>query len=182
MTPRTTATPYCSAAVMLVYHDWQQVADLVRDGMGPRPTRAAILDSTTTEGGILASTLLSASGELESACVVGKRYAPADLSGLTGAALALLQSTVAHLAFWRLSQRRQPVSADPSKVPGALQALSLMQMLRDGERIFPTDEAADAGLPEAVDTFAANNANRETRLVFKARPFFGFRSSDATNY
>lgn len=176
MTPRSTPVPYCPQALLLVYHDWQQVADLVRDGDAPRPTQAEV-STNSGAGTIVYRALLAASGELESACIAGKRYAPADLSGLTGAGLELLQATVAHLAFWRLAQRRQPISADPSRVPGALQALQLLQMLRDGERIFPTDEAADAGLPADVDT-TRNNPNRCRRVVSVARRFFGIRSDD----
>lgn len=181
MTPRSTDTPYCSATLLLVHHDWQQVADLVRDGSAPRPTRAELLDEDSGSGQIVLAALLAASGELESACVAGKRYAPADLSGLTGAGASLLQSTIAHLAFWRLMQRRQPVSADPGNVPGAMQSLQLVQYLRDGERIFPTDEAADAGLPEAVDTTRDNQANRQRRVVFQAGRLFGVRTADTNN-
>lgn len=150
---------------------------MARDGDGPRPTRAAVLDSTSGPGAIVAAALMSASGELEAACVVGKRYAPADLSGLTGAGLALLQSLVAHLAFWRLSQRRQPMSADPSKVPGAMQSLEMMAMLRDGERIFPTDEAADAGVMDSVDTTRNNTTNLGRRVVNEASRLFGVRGN-----
>lgn len=177
MTPLSTATPYCSAALLLVHHDWQQVADMCRDGQGPRPAKADLTDTNQSAGAIVLSKLMEASGELESACIAGKRYSPTDLAGLTGAGLTLLQALTAHLAFWRLQQRRQPVSADPNKVPGALQALTMLELLRSGERIFPTVEAADAGLPDTVDT-TINNPFRERRVVNQSRRFFGVRSDD----
>lgn len=175
MTPRSTATPYCSAGQLLSYHDWQQVADMVRDGGGTRPARADLLDASTSAGQIVANHLLTASGELEAACGVGKRYSPTDLSGLTGAGLAFLQNLVAHLAFWRLQQRRQPVSADPKIVPGAMQSLEMLAMLRDGERVFPTEEAEDAGLPEGIDTTVNNTTNRQNSLIGRASRLFAER-------
>ncbi|AWM38710.1 hypothetical protein GobsT_30990 [Gemmata obscuriglobus] len=171
-TPNGAAAPYCSVALFLEYHDWQQIADLIRDGEGPRPTRARILDGTTPsdEYTRINRVLLAASGELEGACFVGKRYSTDDLAALTGSGAERLRKIVADLAFWTLSQRRQPGSADPDTVPGAKQALAELDRLRDGDRIFPLQESANAGLPSTSDPDPSQQANP---LITNAERFFG---------
>lgn len=161
-TPLVTATPYCSVARLFIYHDWQQVSDLVRDGDEPRPTKLALLDSANEPGASLVLMLLAASGELESACLIGKRYKPVDLAALTGSGLGRLEKIVADLGFWALQQRRQPGSADPKNVPGALQALAELDRLRDGERIFSLTESADAGNPSVGQPDPSQRPNAVT--------------------
>ena len=170
-TPISTATPYCPAADFLSYHDWQQAADLLRDGDAPRPTRAALLDAASGPGAMLAQVLLAASGELESACLVGKRYTPTDLGALTGSGLQYLKKLTADLAFWRLAQRRQPGSSNPDQVPGAKQALEELKRLRDGEAVFGLVEAAEAGLPSVVQP----DPGRGPDVVRRASRLFGPR-------
>ena len=164
MTPVTGAT-YCTPAAMLQFHDWQQCSDLLRDGDNPRPDAAAVAVSPT-----LALMLSAASGELDSAAIAGSRYNPSDLAILTGTGAAFLQKIVADLAFWRLQQRRQPVSADPNRVPGAMQALEALDKLRKGERIFAFAEVQDAGLPSYVDMAGGQNPNS---VILQAFPLFG---------
>ena len=130
-TPLSAATPYCAAADFLEYHDAAQIADWLRDGPGPRPSRSALLDGTHPVGARLVKLLLASSGEVESACLVGKRYTPEDLQSLTGAGAEYLRKLTADLAFWRLAQRRTPMSADPEQVPGARQAIQEL----DGARL-----------------------------------------------
>lgn len=173
-TPLGTATPYCTAASLCVYHDGAQICDMLRDGDGPRPSRLAILDGTSDPGAMLATILLGASGELESACLIGDRYSPLDLAALTGSGLQRLTKLVADLAFWTLAQRRQPGSADPDAVPGAKQALAEMDRLRNGERIFGFQESADAGLPKVSLPDVSRNVG--SPLVGASSRFFGTSS------
>lgn len=173
-TPLSTSTPYCDAASLVVYHDWQQVADMVRDGDGPRPTRASLLDAASAPGSLLQSLLLAASGEIESACLVGDRYEPLDLQAMTGAGLEYLKRLTADLAFWRLSQRRQPNTGDPKSVPGAEQALEELRRLRDGEAVFGLRESAEAGLPEVVTP----DVLKGPQTVVIANRLFGVRGRD----
>lgn len=147
-TPIVTTVPYCSAASLFNYHDRDQIADFLRDGDDPRPSRAAMLDPASPSGASLFRLLLAACGELESAALAGGRYSPADLQALTDSGEAYLEKLVADLAFWRLAQRRQPGSADPGKVPGAKQALEELGRLRTGERIFGLLETQKAGIPK----------------------------------
>lgn len=144
----------------------------MNDGDGPRATYSAVLGDST-----LAAILLDASGELESACIIGNRYKPEDLQALLvddGAGAGLLRAIVAHLAFWRLCQRRMPLSGDPKQVPGAQQSLDALSMLRDGERIFPFVESADAGLPDTVNpSDPLTNPNVVNTINVQACRFFG---------
>ncbi len=175
-TPIGTATPYCSATQLFRFHDWQQVADLLRDGDNPRPTKSRLLDSASDEGAMLVSILLSASGQLESACLVSNRYLPTDLAALTNSGAARLQKIVADLAFWELMQRRQPGSADPKNVPGAMQALEELDRLRDGERIFGLAESGNAGLPKITEPDSSVQWNPVTT---DASRLFGNHSSNS---
>ena len=169
-TPLGTATPYCTVAKLFRYHSFEQVADLMREGDGPRPSRMTLLDSTTTEGADLLAVMLAASGELESAVIVGNRYAPEDLAALTNSGEGRLEKIVADLAFWTLMQRRQPASADPKNCPGALQAVEELTRLRNGERIFGLQESADAGLPSTQEP---DRSVQQNPLVNNAGPLFG---------
>jgi hypothetical protein len=132
-----------------------------------------MLDTTSSEGAALVGVLLAASGELESACLVGNRYQPADLAALaalTTSAAGRVQKVVADLAFWTLQQRRQPASADPKNCPGALQALEELDRLRNGERIFGFAEAGAAGNPDTVDPDSSKQSNP---LVDNSSRLFG---------
>lgn len=176
-TPLSASTPYCTVSQLILHHDWQQVADRARDGDTDRPAKADLSNTGTDAGLIVAAALLAATGDLESACLVGKRYTPSDLAGLTGASAARLQEIVAHLAFWKLSQRRLSSSADPKTTPGASQALEELDRLRDGQRIFAFTESAEAGLPETIDP-EPDSESRLNGVVHKARRLFGHRSRD----
>lgn len=179
MTPLTASSSYCSASRLFAFHDWRTAADAVVDSdTTPRPTKASLVDSGSQYGAIIAATLLSASGEVEAACLVGKRYQPTDLQSLTGSGLAFLEKLVADLAFWHLCQRRQPIAANPDNVPGARSAVDMLERLRIGERIFAFDEAAAAGLPSVVEPAAANTWQGERQTVRQAQRFFGTRGRD----
>lgn len=169
-TPNSSPTPYCSVEGLFGWHDWHQIADLVRDGDGPRPSRGRLLDPTSDEGDSLVRVLLAASGELESACFVGRRYSAEDLAALTGSGAERVRKIVADLAFWSLQQRRQPGSADPKNCPGALQALEELDRLRDGDRIFSLLESAAAGLPSVTDPGPTQQASP---LIAGASRLFG---------
>lgn len=169
-TPAGTATPYCSVAILFQFHDFQQVADALRDGDQPRPTKLRLLDATSAEGLQLTKVLLAASGELEGACRVANRYSPLDLAALTGSGLARMQKIVADLAFWSIVQFRQPATADPKAVPGAWQALEELDRLRDGDRIFGFVESGNAGLPSVGQP---DDSQRPNAVTVQAGRIFG---------
>lgn len=149
-TPFSTSTPYCSAADLFVYHDPEQVGDMLKTGSGTRPSVASMLDSTSTPGALLQRFLLSASGRVESTCSVARRYTPSDLAALLGSGTAgeqILIKLVADLCFWQLCQRRQPATADVKNTPGAAEAFEYLKQLANGDCIFGFVESANAGLP-----------------------------------
>jgi hypothetical protein len=179
MTPTTSTSPFCTALQMLLWCDWQVVADLCHDGLGDRPSRAALLDQTKGPGQVLYEHLLAASGELQTATLAGNRYTATDLAALVtagGSGGKYLARLVAGLARWSLQQRRHPESADPEKVPGAKQAQAVLEMLKNGERILPFEEAAAAGggptstplYDEATEPGGGRTVSRASR-VFDTR-------------
>jgi hypothetical protein len=91
---------------------------------------------------VVAAALLGASGVVEQACLVGKRYQPSDLAILNGASQQSLVQLVCDLAFWRLNVRRHPKSEPTAVYKDNLETL---KMLRLGERIWGIQEVAQAG-------------------------------------
>lgn len=174
-TPLTSATPYATAVDLFVFHDPQQVGELLVDRGAPTPQRATLVNTATPLGESLNRLLLAASGELERACAVGKRYTPTDLQALTGAGAEGLKKLVCDLAFWMLRQRRQPGASDPRMVPGAQQAAETLAALRKGEQVFPFEEAAAAGLDLAVGEPRGGQdlQGRVVPVTSRARPLFG---------
>src|SRR4051812_44738426 len=94
MTPITSATRYCSGSEFCGptgFYDSRVIGDLVSINGTRDP-------SPHTNAKVLAN-LDSASGEVESACLVAGRYTPDDLNALTGMGAALLKRIVASLAY-----------------------------------------------------------------------------------
>lgn len=172
-TPYSTLTPYCSAEDLFVYHDPNQIADMLRAGGDPRPTLADMLNASSAVGTVLRRFLLSAAGRIESTAIVGKRYSPDDLNGLLGTGSGAEQMLIklnADVAFWQICQRRQPNASDPKNVPGATEAFEYLKQLALGETIFGFEESADAGLPSVVPPAPANLLT--PNVVGRARRIF----------
>lgn len=172
-TPLTTATPYATAADLFVFHDWQQVGECLVDRGAPTPQRATLTNTASPLGATLNRMLLAASGQLESACLVGKRYTPADLQALNGAGAERVKKLVCDLCFWQLRQRRQPGAADPKQVPGALEAHETLTALRQGVQVFGFLESAEAGLDAVAGTAKGTEAGVAYKVLDRARPLFG---------
>lgn len=150
-TPDVTAVPYLTAAGLWAFVTPEIVGDALRPGQDdPRPSRLALEDTTREPGSTLNNLLLAASGELESAALVGKRYAVADLQALTGSGRQHLYRIVAGLAMWLVGGRLKPATADPGQIPGAVFAHEQLKALRDGEAVFGFVESGAAGLPEVA--------------------------------
>lgn len=173
----TNSTSYLSAVNFLDHADWRLVADWCGDGDGPRPSRAALLDSTSEPGRVMALALLTASGELESYCLRAGLYSPTDLAALTGATKAFRDKVIAGIALWDLANRRNPGAADPKSVPGAILAGDAMEALRVGERIFGLASVRDSAGSEAVAAYVADSLS-STRTVYRAARFFGSRTRE----
>jgi hypothetical protein len=167
-------TPYCTPADVLTFHDANLVAELCVDD-GSTLTLAQLLTHP-----VLVRSVKRAAGDVEMAALVGKRYTPADLAGLTGVGQQALQGLTADLAFWHLYKRRY-VQVKPQDVPGAAEALQMLSDLRKGERIFPIEEVADAGIgieATPLDVTSGKPVRPPIPVSERARPFFGTRGRD----
>lgn len=167
----TSASSYLTNEAFLDFVSEAQVGDLLANDADVPPvrlTRAEIIAST-----VLTTILQAASGEVEQACFVGEKYAPADLEGLTGNALAALQKLVADRGMWMLLTKKWP---GMEETDAAKKSEQLLLMLRAGERIFGLQENMDAGKPKSQfrQPSEVERANLNTNI---ARPFFGRRSS-----
>ncbi len=167
-TPLTNATSYLSPADFLKRKDARVIGDLVGDA-GSRVSAAALL----TDPNVLAA-LGDASGEVESMCLLGGRYTPADLAALTGNAQGFLSKLVAELAFCQLWTRRYP---DKERADTCQWAQDTLERLADGEQMFGFQETADAGtvlsVVEDMDDVQTRNL-----VTSQAGRFFGRRSND----
>lgn len=172
-TPLSSTSSYCTAAQFTARVDWRTVADYLSDDGTRLPDQDAVEASP-----ILAKLLKSASGDLEAAVLVGERYVPDDLRAIADAATPtngteMLAEIVAGLALPKIFRRR------PDRNPGtfelAAEAQARIEQLRKGERILPTVESADAGLPEAQVETARQVENRQG-LTYQMREFFGRRA------
>ncbi len=168
-TPLSGATPYCTAQQFVDRFDWRTAADLLSDS-GTRLTLQQVLAST-----VLLELLQEASGLVESACMVGNRYAPADLAGLTGNSQQLLIGLTAGVAAFHLFSRRPDRKLDVP--PRAQWAMEMLAKLEEGTAVFGILEVAEAGV---VDHLVEQPSDVEARNMVTriAGRFFGRRSND----
>lgn len=147
-TTNSSSVPYCTAPQFFVYYAYQLAADMIRpQPAAPRPSYLAMIDPANPAGKTLLTFLLQGAGDIEAACIVSARYSPADLQSLGGASAAMLQKLNAARSMWAIYQRLKPGTARPEDVPFAVESEKLLQLLRDGERVFSFVETAQAGLP-----------------------------------
>lgn len=172
-TVETSAAGYATAADLFNFKDWRTVADWCSD-TEIRPTRPALSDPTSPVGAIVSELLLSASGEVESACLVGKRYTPAELASLTGSTKRLLVAIVCSIALYRAAERRNPLTA-AKDVPGYAAAKEQLELLRKGEAVFGLIEQMEAGIGPSVTPLVATDGTDPRRTVTQARRYFGDR-------
>lgn len=165
-TPNSQPSSYLAPSDFLVRYDARTVGDLCSD-TGTRVTPAALLTNPN-----LQAALDDASGEVESAVLIGNRYQPGDLAGLTGVSQKYLWRIIGVLAMAHLVQRRpdlkRPLPPQYDKV------LLELESLRQGERIFALQEVQNAGLGSAYQELAGDVEARDL-IVTQARRFFGQR-------
>lgn len=182
-TPLTSQTPYGTVAILTSFCDVRTLGDYLGD-TGARLTPEDVLLSGSPTGGpsntngVLYTLMLAATGDLESAVLVSDRYTPADLQTILnngGAAAAKLQEMWAGLTLQRLFERR-PSKAAP-ELPAVTRANVWLEALLNGTRIFGTQEAADAGLPETTIDQQTDVIDRRLSATI-LRGFFGRRARD----
>lgn len=181
MTPASATSSYCTNAQFVQFYDVRTIGDWISDD-GTRVTPAILTDITTAPGTLLAALLQKASGMIEAACLIGGRYSASDLANLTSAAdrtlgltsntELLLQGLVADLAVWIMWSRRP--NRDAQMPLQSQLALGTLEELRNGTRIFGTQEAINAGLPEdpvetPPDVIHRNGATYQMNRYFGVR-------------
>lgn len=165
MTPSEGMAPYATPADFKLLYDVRPLGMLAND------TNAAVDASGLSTDAVIAMMLARASGEVESACMVGSRYNPEDLQALTGNGRALLVGLVCDLAYGFLRQRRG--IAEPHGEAFEI-AKKTLDELSEGKKIFPFSESEQAGLAKNRDILAAEldrhpYASRRLRRVFGRR-------------
>ena len=174
LTPISSATSYATPADLISFKDIRALADLLEDqgqrvgGTQPNPT-------TVEADPNLQVALNWASGEIESAMMVGQKYQPVDLNSLTGMSLYLLKGLTCDLAFWKLLTRRYPTTGITEEYRAAMERL---ERLRLGERIFGFQESMQAGLP-ANQFFTQQTINTLFLSTTQAIRFYGNRNKEA---
>lgn len=160
--------PYCTAAEFLKRCDARTVAKLCSDTGTPVETAALAADPN------LAAALLDASGAVEMACLVGGRYAAADLAALpaNSPAQGALYRLVTQLALCMLYDRR-PLAADQK--PWYYDAtMAQLDALAEGKRLFAIQENIDAGVVES-DVESREVIEERAGMVVTSPRFFGRR-------
>ena len=165
MTPSEGMAPYATPADFKLLYDVRPLGMLVDD------TNTAVSASGLSNDAVIAMMLARASGEVESACMVGSRYDPADLQALQGNGRALLVGLVCDLAYGYLRQRRG-LPEPHGEAYGV--ALKTLDELAEGKRIFPFSQSEQAGLTQNHDVVASEldrhpYASRRLRRVFGKR-------------
>lgn len=182
MSVTTGDSPYCTPATLLDVVDANQIADTLLDN-GQRPSRAAMLDSTSEAGRKLLRKCREASGAFESYLLARGHYAASDLADVVAASgntAALVEGIVGQVALLCCLQRRQPVAADFEAVAGAKLVLEALEALRVGERELGVSENVAAGEGIGVLPLASADEYGRTHgaLVSGSRRLFGKRAAD----
>lgn len=137
------STSYATVAQLLERYDARLIGDIVSDDN--EQVAAAALPANAK---VLAS-LADASGDIESALLVARRYSAAELAGLTGHAQMHLIRMTCDIAMSYLLRRR--VGTEPEKLAAFLDlAERHLEKLRKGINVFGLDDQMDAGLPEVT--------------------------------
>src|SRR5882724_7101975 len=181
----TAAATYLPVSEFLKRTDVRVVADYCSD-LGSRigsSTDVAAMKSALASDLNLAALLLDATGELEQACQLGGRYSSADLLAMSAAT-----GTAGQARLWRILSRicvalmfeRRPDRE--LKIPEIYQnAMDTLQMLRDGERIFPFIETELAGQVE-TDVETPDDVENRMLTTFQARRYFGRRGNRRSQF
>jgi hypothetical protein len=168
-TCNSAANPYATPADFILFIDVNVPGLLSRDDGGQNSATQLQTDP------YLAAALAVASGEVEAAMMVSKRYSTDDLQALTGNALWLLKSLVCGLAIQHMRWRRAQL--EQALMPIADHALKTLQALHDGKEIFAFEETEQAGLPSIFQMMPADFfVNLPTLLTNQTR-YWGYRAN-----
>lgn len=160
----------CPVAEFLKRADKTAVGKLASDAATPVAAGAL-----ATDPNVIAA-LRDAGGDFESAACRGGRYSKEDIAAILATdtnARAKLYRLVSDLAWCYLFERRP--NKDAEEPPSMRRSLAWLDMLADGERIFPFLETEAAGVIQHVQA-AADDVEARKGAVYQARDFYGQRS------
>lgn len=164
----------CPVAEFLKRVDKEVVGKLASDTTTPVSGGALLTDPN------IKAALQDASGLFESAVARGGRYSQADIAVIlaapTSAAAGMMFRIVSDLAWIHLFERR-PNKNVPT--PASVErSLAWLDMLADGQRIFPFVETEEAGVMKRVESEVAD-VEAQNGAVYQARAYYGTRSNRA---
>lgn len=157
---------YATGDDLAARKDINTICDLASDDNAP-----VDIGNVNTNANILAA-LADASGEVDSALLVGGIYTPADLASLTANSAAKLKRITCEIAMAFLFARRPKYDEDG--YDKALErAEKWLERLRKGERVFEvTDEdPADGTLP-SIDGPTVATYDRLRLMVDRTKNFY----------
>lgn len=135
--------PYATSSQFLERYDRRRVGELCRDN-----NTSATTGEIVSPDAVVLAMLNDASGMIDSAVRAGRRYSTSDLAALPTNSNYLLVRLCCDLAYGLLVARRGYNATDQFAMsPLYTAALQTLEQLRNGERVFVTDGAMDAGLP-----------------------------------
>jgi hypothetical protein len=169
LTPESESSAYADASDLEARYDLRVLLRLASDEGESIPA------GTLASSARVLAALAEASGEVESACAAGRRYAPSDLALLTGNSLAKLKGIVCGLAMAKLQMGRPTEQGAPPVMLKA--AEDALVKLHSGERVFGFTESMNAELTSADPETPAERANRRGTVTIASR-FFGKRTGD----
>ncbi len=172
---------YATVAQLLPFIDLRILGQLASDD-GTKITPANLATNTT-----LLILIQAASGQLDSAVAIGQRYTPADIQALvvpvpgrpdlTSNAQMFVFKIIAGLLIGEAYSRRIDKTEPP---PQNVWAEDMLERLRNGAAIFPTNEAVAASLPTDFGDQEQDVLNRGGAGI-TARRFFGSRTNFGPN-
>jgi len=134
---------YATGNDLVSRYDVRLLGDLCQDA-GDRISDLPVLVAHPN----IIQALEDASGMVNSAALVGKRYSTKDLRDMTGDGAAFLKRIVVDIGFSLLRQRR---GYDIQQFPTVQESFKFLDRLRLGERVFDIESAEDAGLPHTAE-------------------------------
>lgn len=158
---------YANSDDLKARYDARTIGDLASD----TGVRVEVADFALDTNIIAA--LADASGEIETALVVARRYKVSDLTGLAGNSLAKLKRITCEIAMACLLGRRP--AFDPELLEKFEEkAMKSLDKLAKGENVFNLEDQKGAGLPTidgpTVRTYTHLNLWRDrTKNFFPAR-------------
>lgn len=155
--------PYALPTDLATYFDVRVIADLASDNDTP-------VQDYTTDANVLAA-LSAASGQINSAVMVGSIYTATDLSNLAGDDLQFLKEICCQLVMAKLIRRRPEKYGSESYEGYLNDSEAYLDRLRQGERLFNLPAQAEAGTPD-IDGPTIATVERMNLITARSRNFY----------